>query len=127
MSHAMTGRVIDFPERMFQVWGYTVSHRQLLLRSTKSETLSTRVDVLFKNVKAMCLPTLMDGLVIELADGPETERITLETGFVANDETTFFSLATAHGGSYVVAGAVFADEDSGEYFEPSRYWLGMGG
>lgn len=118
----MTSIVVDCSERVFQVWAYSVSMSRLLLRSTKSETFSTRVDVLFQNVKAMSLPTSLDGLVVEIADSAAAERVTRETGLLADEDTTFFKLRTAHGVGYVVAGVVVADEDHGEYFEPSRYW-----
>ncbi len=123
----MTVRLVDFPERMFQVWGYTVSMGRLLLRSTKSETFPTRVDVLFQNVKAIFLPTSLDGLVVEVADATTADRVTRETGLLADEDTTFFELRTAHGVGYVVAGVVVADEDHGEFFEPGRYWPGPEG
>jgi hypothetical protein len=49
--------------RPFQVWRAVVGHSQLLLRSTKSDAENTRVDVLFKPVRAMKLRTLLDGCV----------------------------------------------------------------
>lgn len=49
----MTAPLVDRPERVFQVWAFTVSMGRLLLRSTKSGSFRTRVDVLFQNVKAI--------------------------------------------------------------------------
>lgn len=123
----MTERIVDRPERVFQVWAYTVGMGRLLLRSTKSETFPTRVDVLFQNVKAMSLPTLVDGLAVTIADRASEERITAETGFLPDEDTTFFQLNTSRGVGYVVAGVVALDEDEGEYFESSRYWPGTEG
>jgi hypothetical protein len=62
-------RIVDHRERVFQVWAYTVGMGRLLLRSSKNETFGTRVDVLFQNVRAMKLPTLLDGLVVTVAAG----------------------------------------------------------
>lgn len=120
----MTGRMIDFPGRVFQVWGYTAGMGRLLLRSTKSETFPTRVDVLFQNVKAMSLPTMLEGLVVAAAGEAAAARFTRETGLLVDENATLFELATARGIGYVVAGVVVAEEDHGEYFEPSKYWPG---
>ena len=55
-------------DRHFQMWKYGVSHAQLLLRSVKGAAHSTRIDVLFVNVKRLDLPTSLNGLRIERAD-----------------------------------------------------------
>jgi hypothetical protein len=52
---------VSIPDRVFQLWRYTVGMKRLLLRSTKTPTFGTRIDVLFQNVKAMKLPTRLDG------------------------------------------------------------------
>lgn len=58
--------VIEFEsERPFQMWRYSVGHSMLLLRSTKDEQHDTRVDVLFKRVERLDLPTVCQGLTIE--------------------------------------------------------------
>jgi hypothetical protein len=44
----MSAQVADF-QRKFQIWLYSVSHGQLLLRSNRSDEFRTRVDVLFKD------------------------------------------------------------------------------
>jgi hypothetical protein len=52
-------------DRHFQAWRYEVGHAQLLLRSVKDDHHASRVDVLFKGVKAIDLPTKFDGFQIE--------------------------------------------------------------
>jgi hypothetical protein len=71
----MTGRFVDHRERTFQLWAYTVGMKRLLLRSTKNETFRTRIDILFQNVKALHLPTSLDGLVVSEADEELAKRI----------------------------------------------------
>jgi hypothetical protein len=93
-------------ERDFQVWAYTVGHGQLLLRSTKSEAVATRVDVVFKNVRHVDLPTSMTGLHIEKAG----ERRYL--------------LGGADWSGEVDAGVMVVAEDDGSYEDPSRIYLG---
>jgi hypothetical protein len=50
------------PDRLFQMWLFTVGMTRLLLRSTKSEEHPTRIDVLFQGVQFIGLPTRLDGL-----------------------------------------------------------------
>ena len=103
-------------DRKFQLWGYTVSMGQLLLRSPKAEGQPTRVDVLFQGVVAIDLPTTLNGLTVEAttADAPRGSRV--------------FSLRTADGVvGFVTAGVVVETEDEGDYFEASRHWPAMRG
>jgi hypothetical protein len=114
--------LVDREERIFQVWAYTVSHGQLLLRSTKTETFPTRVEVLFKDVKALQLPTLLDGLVVTEADAESAQRIEAHTGLTGREGAIVYGIRTSRGVGHVVAGALFTDEDFGEHFEPSSLW-----
>jgi len=123
----MSTPVVDRPERVFQLWAFTVGMGRLLLRSTKSGSFGTRVDVLFQNVKAINLPTYLDGLVVTVA-GPEfQERIVEATGLLPDADTTFFEVECSGRRGFVVASVAVQDEDEGEFFEPSRYWPGPDG
>jgi hypothetical protein len=88
--------------RRFQMWLYEVSHSQLLLRSVKNNAHSTRVDILFKSVDSLHLPTTMDGITISRRDQG-------------------FAMSGSDWDGHVVAGACFVDEDKGEYFDPSPF------
>lgn len=114
--------VVEQTDRRFQVWAYSVSMARLLLRSTKSETFATRQDVLFQNVKALKLPMVLDGLVVAEADSTESARVSAETGLLPSEDTVIFAIRTGAFEGYVVAGVCVAEEDGGEYFEPSRLW-----
>jgi len=118
----MTPPLVDRRERIFQVWSYTVGMGRLLLRSTKNETFTTRVEVLFQNVKAMQLPTSLEGLVVAEADAELAQRIEAETGLTRGEGARFFGLWTSHRVGYVVAGVVVSEEDEGEYYESSKLW-----
>jgi hypothetical protein len=92
-------------DRHFQVWAYTVSHGQLLLRSTKSDQEATRVEVLFKGVTRFDLPMSLDGFHVR-RNGREY---------------------TAHGDGWsgsIVALAMFTVEDDGHYADPSSLYIG---
>jgi hypothetical protein len=40
-------------DRVFELWSYTITHGQLLLRANKTNVFSSRVEVLFKDVLAL--------------------------------------------------------------------------
>lgn len=133
------GQPQTFERRLFQVWGYTVSHSCLLLRSGKlaqeqtEELLAssghqyeqpTRVDVLFKGVQAVYLPTLMFSgkLTITRLDAPREELSKLGmTLAVLKSGRMVFALDSAEGRALVVALAAFYAEDDGEVFDPSPF------
>ena len=94
--------------RHFELWRYEVGHAQLLLRSVKSDQNQTRIDVLFKVVEAIDLPTSFDGLRLERHDNA-------------------FGLSGVGWSGSVIAGACFRAEDTGEYFDPSPFADSMPG
>ena len=105
--------------RTFQLWKYLVGHRQLLLRSNRSEAVSTRLDVLFKNVTVINLPTHLDGLSVALAPEHEAESVRGERGVEARDGQQVYSVRGQNYRGYVIAGSIFTHEDDGDYAAPS--------
>lgn len=110
---------VVFPYRVFQVWSYTVGMGRLLLRSPKSPSAETRVDVLFQNVKALKLPTRLEGLSVRSPGDEELRSIEDDAGFLADENTRIFVVEGTNYTGYVVAGVVVAQEDTGEYSDPS--------
>lgn len=110
----MTQPIVSF-SRKFQVWSYTVSHAQLLIRSTKDGQHPTQVDVLFKNVNGVLLPTLFDGLTITEATCSELEglRETLPKS------SKCFKLEGSNWHGAVAAGVVVWVENEAEYYADS--------
>jgi hypothetical protein len=105
--------------RRFQVWEYTVSHAQLLLRSVRDEIHPTRVDVLFKNVGYMALPSAFMVDVIEELSGDQLETLEGLAAGALSDGRTAFRLTTAGGDGLAVAGVMVSAEDELESHEPS--------
>lgn len=75
-------------ERNFSLHLYFVSHGLLLLRSGKDEKHSTRIDILFQDVRWMALPVWFEGIRIErgkLSDLvlPLTAKIKEEAHFMS--------------------------------------------
>ncbi|HEY4114599.1 MAG TPA: hypothetical protein VGM17_11130 [Rhizomicrobium sp.] len=100
-------KVLYSSDREFQLWKYTVSHRQLLLRNVKSPAEPTRIDLLFKDVKGLNLATILHGIRIDLqgdSSGKETYRI---------DSSNF--------SGFVLASAFAHLTDDREYNDPSGF------
>jgi hypothetical protein len=116
----MPKALIDYP-RSFQLWAYTVGHRQLLLRSTKARGFRTRVDVLFKNVAAIHLPTKLQSLTVWEATQEEVSKMHINTEALEHVEEKVFVVRGAESAGYVIAGFAGAHEDELEYDEPSHF------
>lgn len=117
----MSTQLVAF-SRQFQVWLYTVGHAQLLLRSTKTQEHPTRIDVLFKVVGAIYLPTLFDGLTILEASQEEISNLNLAPPF-ARGSKKMYLMQGANFSGYVMAGIVTWHEDDGEYNDPSYFQI----
>src|SRR5215212_7258145 len=104
--------IIESP-RTFQVWLYTVSHAQLLLRANPAPGDGERIEVLFKDVHSMSLDTLLRGLTIreEPGGGGPSGRGGLRT----------FVVESADSRGRVVAGAAFVHRDRESYDAPSGF------
>lgn len=103
-------------DRMFKIWAYRISHGQLLLRSGRSAEHGTRIDLLFKDVSLLCLPSVLHGLTVEDM-GPDS-TLPVE-GFVLQPGQHVFRLTTKAFVGYVAASVAFVHEDQGDYFETS--------
>ena len=114
-DNAMSQTAILSYHRRFQWWSYTASHGQLLLRSPPAVVGQTQVDVLFKNVSSVSLPTTLDDLEVVLAEGGA--GVVPIIGPVGGRKL-FVVRANAVAG-YVVAGAVFHVEGPGSHSDPS--------
>jgi len=99
----------------FQWWAYTVSHGQLLLRSTKSPERPTQVDILFKDVGAVCMPTaIVDPQVTE--GGPQDVPGIHQ---LESEGRRIFLIRGSGGQGYIVAGSAFSDEGDHDFHDPS--------
>jgi hypothetical protein len=103
-------------EREFQVWHYTVSYSQLLLRSLGHDDRDTRVDILFSNVYLMHLRPAFAQLRIDLADDDWTrDAVALPRGVPAK----WYVLNEDEG--YVLATDCQWHEDRGDHHSPSKF------
>ncbi|MBE1465256.1 hypothetical protein [Kibdelosporangium phytohabitans] len=109
-------------ERDFELYDYTPSHSQLLLRTIPSDDEETRIDVLFKPVVTQKLRGHYKGLRIRCATARERERIAGQNPRVEyRDDDVFFTLDEGAGCDYVVAMAVGWHEGPYDAGEPSYF------
>jgi hypothetical protein len=105
--------------RLFKVWGYSVSHTRLLLRSTKEGGLPSRIDLFFGGVSRMLLRPHYTGLRAAAAEPAEVQAYRAQYGEIP-DRSTLFVLEPDLA-SFVVAGVMQSHEDEGGYQEPSYF------
>ena len=55
-------------KRVFQIWDYSVSHGQLLLRSAKADEHATNIDIVFWGVRAINLDAVLKGVALARTD-----------------------------------------------------------
>jgi|RhiMetdeSRZDD1v2_1073273.scaffolds.fasta_scaffold446950_2 hypothetical protein len=108
-------------QREFQIWIYTVGHAQLLLRSNRSSERGTRVDVLFKGVEGIQLPTILQGLILTKAPRPEAYAISKKIVVRLRDDQNVFVCRGSNYVGFVIAGVAFAHEDEGYHSDPSYF------
>lgn len=119
---AMNMNPIFSSDRIFEVWRYTVSHRQLLLRSNKENSSPTRLEILFKDVVFMAIPSVMKGVTITECGAVDDE---LPAGMAAfRVSKPWYRIETDGAVGYIAAGAVVTNEDNFGYEEPSSLLSG---
>jgi hypothetical protein len=109
-----TESIVKF-DRKFQIWLYSVSHGQLLLRSPKGQNYQSQVDVLFKNVAFIQLPALFNGLAISELSLTEFEALNLSSGLLPVGDRKCFKLEGDGWRGVVVAGHIAWTEDNAEH------------
>ena len=117
----MGGQLVYESDRTFSVFGYSMSHGLLLLRSGKSnEHANTRVDVLFQDVRALEIRAWFKGIRIEEEINPEfLNNQRSRPAQMIEPGNKIYSLRSSGWEGFVIAGLVQFIEDSGELFGPS--------
>ncbi len=121
-SSASTGtKPLLSSKRRFQVWLYTVSHGQLLLRANPDASSGERIEVLFKGVEWFQIPTMLDGLTV-IEDTTNAAIASVSSLTPANlSSNTAFRLEGLNYRGVVVCAAAFVNIDSRSYSEPSAF------
>jgi hypothetical protein len=106
----------SFPNRIFQVWEYSVSHGSLLIRSPKGNDHHNTIDLLFSAVRYMALPYLLKGIELVEATSSEIEQLSLllETPIKSGQ----LQIVLSNGNRFpIVAGAFRTSVSELDYFE----------
>lgn len=116
--------VIEYRDRVFQMWAYTVGMGRLLLRATKTPTFGTRIDVLFQDVRAVVLPARLEGLSVRIASPQDRFKVPESIGqWMSDDAEVYVCEGTGYTG-YVVASVCLLHEDQGDYGDDSPLLAG---
>jgi hypothetical protein len=105
--------------RSFVIYSYTASHGLLLLRSRKTKSTPTRVDVLFQDVRALEIRAWFEGLVIEQVDVSFLESFHSNPAQMIEDGNKVYALRGVSWYGFIVGGIVTFKEDDGDFAEPS--------
>jgi hypothetical protein len=121
MTFLMKHTLVYESDRLFSVFGYCMSHGLLLLRSGKSnETPDTRVDVLFRDVRAMEIRAWFKGIRVEEVDDPRfLDDQTSKPVEMIEPGNKIYALMSAGWQGFIVGGVVSFNEDDGDLCGPS--------
>jgi hypothetical protein len=117
MGTKMTTNPVFASERLFETWRYSVSHRQLLLRSNKTNAANTRIEILFKNVSLMLIGPMFKGLTITICDTASLNNFGMRDFDLGG--RVLYQLGTESFRGFVAAGDITVHEDELGYDDPS--------
>lgn len=110
--------------RRFRLWDYNVSHKQMLLRSPKTSTVPTNLDVVMWDVEYLECATTLDGLAILEPSNEDLERVEQALGKKA-DPSRVVCFASSDRRFIVVAAGFKVLENDLDIFESSlEYFAG---
>jgi hypothetical protein len=96
---------------------------RLLLRSNASDSHEWRVEVLFMNVKYMCIGTSMNGLIVT-DGGPIDEKAAASYWRLSGSgDLRRYELESGSGNGVVVAGSVTVDISDASPSDPSKFFM----
>lgn len=107
-------------KRPFVVFSYSVSHGLLLLRSARSREFSTRIDILFQDVRAIECRTEFPDLTIEEVSADFLNGVRSKAKEVIEPGHRVYSLKSGDWIGFVVGGIVSHCQDEAEFFSPSN-------
>jgi hypothetical protein len=115
---------LAFPHRRFRIWVYVPTHSELTLR-TEFEPDELHVELLFKSVSAIKLPTHMDGgLVVDVADRAMASTVLRDLGTRIGPESRVFTIKGNHFAGHVVADYLFLREEHRTRYSPFSLFHG---
>lgn len=104
------------------MWLFTVSHRCLLLRATPRGPEESRIDVLFKPVSYVAVPTVLPALTITATSAQEwADDHPVRPPRSVRDDECVYRLDWPGGIGCVVSMGAWVHEDDGDYASESHF------
>ena len=115
---------IDLSDRIFHLEVLRGGMNRLLFRSNRSQTRSTRIEVFFMYVQHLCVPTRLEGPVIDRL-GPLEENAHRVPWRLPSSETglSVYSVSARGGSGTIVAAALAVEESSAGPSDPSGFFM----
>ncbi|GCE09846.1 hypothetical protein [Dictyobacter aurantiacus] len=118
--------LIDYPQRYFELWGYTPSFNQLLFQGNPSrspDSKGIRIDVVFWSVLYVQLPAEFMGLTMDYALPEQVDTIYQSSGYSSFTQYHVYRLWGKEYEGYIVAMGYDVDENTRPSNEPSKWDL----
>lgn len=115
----MTRKLVLASDRRFSLFSYHPSHGRLLFRSGKTSEYPTRLDVLFRDVRAMELRTWFDSWEIFEVDGDFISKCSSRPIEMLEPGNKIYALLGRGWQGFIVGGIVQTAEDQGDYMDNS--------
>ena len=106
-------------DRPFRVWGYHVSHDQLLLRSPKIKGYKENIDIVFIGVIYLQLFTMLSGLTIRKIDWNTEVMYESVMNEINYEEDNLYEVVSGNEKYLIVAACVCVFENDLEFGESS--------
>lgn len=91
----------------FMMLDYARTHSQLLLRSQKNKERDYNIDILFKPVENILIPTSIHGLEISLENGERESVMQSAYGFKQDNSYRIFRITDSAGMIFFINAAIF--------------------
>jgi hypothetical protein len=113
-------KLIFHSDRRFRLFSYNAGHGLLLLRSGKTAQHSTRLDVLFQDVRAMEIRSWSDG--IEIREIPSEQLVGFKSNPLEMVErgNQVYALKGRGWEGFIVGGIVSVAEDTSDFMAQSK-------
>lgn len=105
-------------KRIFRIWDFRVSHDQLLIRSPKSASEPSNIDLAFVGVEFVELPTMLKGLRVAEPTADDAKRVELALNRPVALNRVFVIETDGHRYA-IVAAAMRVSENELDMFESS--------
>src|SRR6185295_3956130 len=108
--------------RDFQLWDYTVTHKQLLLRSPRGPNVADNIDIVFWSVRYLNLQTALRGLAIDLASTQDAASV--EAIFGGAPDVSVIRIDTSEKQFFIAAGGFRVLQNDRDIFDSTLCYMG---